>query len=307
MPPLKRSGTHVGGRASQRQRTAALRVLRRMYHPRVFRQQPRARGFVLHGSQRRKPYRASQVPPPEIHQRYTSTPVTWANDPVTPVLPIVRATHVPPPFAVCFKGVDSSRFTGQRLFRKNLTSNFSVRFPDDMDNSGQPRMRVVAGYCKRSKHVALSSTVGTSEFPNGIQLNGSEGQLSSHVDQVIQQTVGRKGVFDPRSAFPAKDFRIIYDKLHDLVNQSIETNPDGSVYRYKKDIDLTFNWQQNKMSTLIPVSTDATVAASAGYQPLNAGEWIPFITIFWVNNSEFDKGSDRPHLNFTDNQYFLDI
>lgn len=308
MPPaLKRSGTHVAGRPSQRQRTAALRALRRMYHPRVFRQQPRARGFVLKGTQRRKPYRASQVPPPEIHQRYVSTPVTWANDAAEPTQPAVRATHVPPPYSVLYKGVDSSRFTGQRIFRKNLTSNFSLRFPDNMTNSGQPRMRVVAGYCKRGLHVAVSSSQGTSDFPNGIQLSGSAGQHAVHVDQLIQQTVGRKGVFDPRSAFPAKDFRIIYDKLHDMVNLSVETDEDGVVRRFKRDIDLTFNWQQNKMSTLLPVSSDQSVVASEGYQPLNSGEWIPFVTVFWVNNTEFDKVASRPNLNFVDNQYFLDI
>lgn len=255
----------------------------------------------------RKPYRASQVPPPEIHQRYVSTLTAWANDAANPVLPAHRATHVPPPFMRAYKGTESSQFTGQRIFRKNLTSNMSVRFPDDMDNSGQPRLRIVAGYCKRGLHVALSPTSSTSEFPNGIQLSGSGDQIAIHVDQLIQQTVGRKAVFDPKNPFPAKDFRIMYDKIHDVVNQSVETNPDGSVYRYKRDIDLTFNWQQNKMSTLLPVSTDQNITPSAAYQPLNAGEWIPFITLFWLNQSEFDKGSDRPQMTFTDNQYFLDI
>lgn len=282
---------------------------RTRYKSRVLRQKKMARGYVLQNTQRRKPYRAYQLPPPEIHQSTIKMLVPWPDLPVNPVNPDFRLTRVPGPFERAYKGIDSDRFTGNRIFRKNLTMNMSITFDREMTNTAQPQLRIAAGYCKRPLWVELASSVASGELPNGFQANGQAGQLTEHVDDCIRQTVGRQANFDANGPFPGKDFRMIYDRVHHFTNLSIEDalGDDVPIRRYKKPLSLSFNWEQNKMSTLVGVSSDATPQADMGFQPLNAGEWIPFVTMFWLNYNEFDKANARPTIRVTENQYFLDI
>jgi len=230
-------------------------------------------------------------------------------------LPIKGEIFVPAQYQEWFQGLGMDKITGTQVMLKNITGRLKISFEDNGVNNASWNFRLVTGFCKMGDFHPLADTsaIAGNPFPEGIVLNYGADTITTHVSNVLSDSVGNlSGVLHQTGGVDTRQLLVTGDERITSPWRT-QTTVAGGAAVARPDIVRTFNWNCNKRMKLYQVTSEASAAAAnvSGihhYEPVNDPRpLIPFITLMCTNPEEHPEAQEfMPKMTFDSCSYWND-